>query len=141
MTSKAIDYPFTYGKSFDGKNITGLAATTDFKKLWQNRILLVLGTRPGERVMRPDFGSNLYTALYESESVAEQIINTSINEAFNKWLPDLSLKQISPTFDQTTNVIVINILYGLPNGEVDSVTINSGIFNRSGELIQEIVNG
>jgi len=138
---KAVDYPFTYAKSFDGKNITSVASSSDFKKIWQNRVLLVLGTRPGERVMRPDFGSNLYSALFESESAAEQIINTSINEAFNTWLPDLLLKQVSPTYDQTTNTLIVNILYGLPNGELDSVTINSGIFNRSGELTQEITNG
>jgi phage baseplate assembly protein W len=138
---KSVDYPFTLAKSFDGRNIAGVAATTDFKKIWQNRILLVLGTKPGERVMRPDFGSNLYSALFETESVADQLINTSIGDAFVKWLPDLALKQIAPSYDQTTNTITVNILYGLPNGETDSVTINSGIFNRSGELIQEITNG
>jgi phage baseplate assembly protein W len=138
---KTIDYPFTYRKSSDGNNLSGIAYTTDFKQIWQNRILLVLGTKPGERVMRPDFGSNLYSVLFESQENALQIANTSINEAFVTWLPDLLLKQINPSFDQTTNTLIINILYALPNGEVDSVTINTGIFNRSGDLIQEITNG
>lgn len=138
---RAIDYPFTYRKSSDGNNISTVAYTTDFKQIWQNRILLVLGTRPGERIMRPDFGSNLYTVLFESQSNALSIANSSINDAFAAWLPDLSLKQINPSFDQSTNTLTINILYGLPNGEVDSVTINTGIFNRSGDLIQEITNG
>ena len=138
---KTIDYPFTFSKSFDGKNISSVAYTTDPKKIWQNRILMVLGTRPGERIMRPDFGSNLYTVLFESQSDALSIASTSINEAFVSWLPDLTLKQVNPSFDKNTNTLIINILYGLPNGEVDSVTINTGIFNRSGDLIQEITNG
>jgi uncharacterized protein len=138
---RTIDYPFTYRKSSDGNNLSGIAYTTDFKQIWQNRILLVLGTKPGERVMRPDFGSNLYSVLFESQENALQIANTSVNEAFVTWLPDLLLKQINPSFDQTTNTLIINILYALPNGEVDSVTINTGIFNRSGDLIQEITNG
>ncbi|CAB4129488.1 baseplate wedge subunit [uncultured Caudovirales phage] len=138
---KNTAYPFSFAKSFNGKAITSLNSTTDVTQIWKNRVLLVLGTRPGERVMRPDFGCNLYTALFETQSVAEQIINTTITEAFTSWLPDLALKQISPTFDDTTNTFTINILYGLPNAEVDSVTINSGIFNRSGELTQEITNG
>jgi hypothetical protein len=138
---KTIDYPFTFSKSSNNTAINSVAYTTDFKKIWQNRILLVLGTRPGERVMRPDFGSNLYTVLFESQSDALSIANTSINEAFAAWLPDLTLKQVNPTFDSSTNTLIINIIYGLPNGEVDSVTINTGVFNRSGDLIQEITNG
>lgn len=138
---KIIDYPFTYAKSFDGKNISTVASTSDFKKIWQNRILLVLGTKPGERIMRPNFGSNLYSVLFETQQNALQIANTSINEAFVNWLPDLLLKEVNPQFDNSTNALIINILYALPNGETDSVTINTGIFNRTGDLIQEITNG
>jgi phage baseplate assembly protein W len=141
MTIKIIDYPFTFGKSGDGRYITTLASTTDPKEIWQHRVLLVLGTRPGERIMRPDFGCNLYTALFEPEEVSKQIASDSITEAFTQWLSELELKQITPDFDRTTNLLTLNILYGLPNGETDSVTINTGIFNRSGDLIQEITNG
>lgn len=138
---KIIDYPFTFSKSSDGKNISTVASTSDFKKIWQNRILLVLGTKPGERIMRPNFGSNLYSVLFETQQNALQIANTSINEAFVNWLPDLLLKEVNPQFDNSTNALIINILYALPNGETDSVTINTGIFNRTGDLIQEITNG
>jgi hypothetical protein len=91
--------------------------------------------------MRPDFGCNLYTALFEPEDVAKQIASDTITEAFTTWLADLNLKQITPYFDRNTNTLTLNILYGLPNGETDSVTINSGIFNRSSDLTQEITNG
>lgn len=138
---KTIAYPFAFSKSANGANISAVGITSDFKKIWQDRILLVLGTRPGERLMRPDFGCNLHTAVLETESNASQIADTSIREAFVNWLPDLLLKQINPKFDASTGTLDINILYALPNGEVDSVTINTGIFNRSGELIQEITNG
>lgn len=141
MTNKYIEYPFSFSKTANGSVISSVGTTTDMAKVWKNRILLVLGTRPGERLMRPDFGCNLYTAVFESSTDASQIISDSISEAFTKWLPELILNQISPKFDSTTNVMIINILYGLPNGKTDSVTINSGIFNRSGELIQEITNG
>jgi len=141
MTIKVINYPFSFSKTNNGTYINNLATTGDFKKIWKDRVLLVLGTRPGERVMRPDFGCNLYTALFESESNAAQIAKDSITQAFADWLPDLQLKQISPSFDRNTNVLIVNILYGLPNGEQDSATINTGIFNQSGELTQEITNG
>lgn len=138
MNETQLNYPFSFARSSDKAYLTGLASTTDYKIIWQNRILLTLGTRPGERVMRPDFGSNLYSAVYENESTAAEIANDSINQAFSRWLPELSLKDVEPRFDANTGLMIITIVYGLPNAEEDSVTINTGIFNRAGELIQEI---
>jgi len=141
MAVKILNYPFSFGRNLPGTYITDLSATTDFKKIWQQRVLLVLGTRPGERLMRPDFGSNLHTVVFEPESTAGQIAKDSITQAFTTWLPSLELRQITPSFDRSTGTLSVSITYGLPNGEVDSVTINTGIFNRSGDLIQEINNG
>ena len=141
MITKVIDYPFSFTRSFDGQNIAYLGTTSDQKKIWKNRILLVLATRPGERVMRPNFGSNLYRVLFEPETSAGEIAKEAINTAFVEWLPNLELRQINPSFDDASGNLIINIIYGLPNGEPDSVTINTGIFNRSGDLIQEITNG
>jgi phage baseplate assembly protein W len=138
MSETQLNYPFTFSRSSDKAYLTGIASTSDYKAIWKNRILLTLGTRPGERVMRPDFGSNLYSAVYENESTAAEIANDSINQAFSKWLSELSLKSIEPRFEVNTGVMTVTIIYGLPNAEEDSVTINTGIFNRAGELIQEI---
>jgi len=141
MAIKVINYPFSFGKNSANTNITSIAATSDYKKIWQQRVLLVLGTRPGERLMRPNFGSNLHTVVFEPEATAGQIAKDSITRAFIDWLPALELRQISPSFDLTTGILTVSITYGLPNGEPDSVTINTGIFNRSGDLLQEINNG
>ena len=138
---KILNYPFSFSRNIPGTNITGTASTSDLKVIWQQRVLLVLGTRPGERLMRPDFGSNLHTVVFEPESTAGQIAKDSITQAFTTWLPDLELRQISPTFDDTSGTLTVSITYGLPTGESDSVTINTGIFNRSGDLLQEINNG
>jgi phage baseplate assembly protein W len=141
MAINVINYPFSLSKNIAGTYINTVAATTDPKKIWQQRVLLVLGTRPGERLMRPDFGSNLHTVVFEPEATAGQIAKDSITQAFTAWLPNLELRQISPSFDPTTGTLTVSITYGLPNGEADSVTINTGIFNRSGDLLQEINNG
>jgi phage baseplate assembly protein W len=138
---KILNYPFSFGRNISQTNITGTSATADLKVIWQQRVLLVLGTRPGERLMRPDFGSNLHTVIFEPESTAGQIAKDSITQAFTTWLPALELRQISPTFDDTTGTLTVSITYGLPTGEADSVTIDTGIFNRSGDLLQEINNG
>jgi len=141
MSINVLNYPFSFGTNTSGTYITTLSSTSDLRKIWQDRVLLVLGTRPGERVMRPDFGSNLYSVVFEPESTAGQIAKDSITQAFTDWLPALDLREINPTFDKLNGVLTVSIVYGLPNGEVDSVTINTGIFNRSGDLLQEINNG
>lgn len=141
MTTKIINYPFSFGRNIANTNITAVAATSDPRKIWQQRVLLVLGTRPGERVMRPDFGCNLHTVVFEPETTAAQIAKDSITQAFTNWLPELELRQINPSFDRTTGTLAVSITYGLPTGDADSVTINTGIFNRSGDLLQEINNG
>jgi phage baseplate assembly protein W len=141
MAIKILNYPFSFSRNTALTNITSVAATTDFKKVWQQRVLLVLGTRPGERLMRPDFGCNLHTVIFEPESTAGQIAKDSITQAFSIWLPSLTLRQISPSFNPASGTLIVSITYGLPNGETDSVTINTGIFNRSGDLLQEINNG
>jgi len=141
MSFTTIDFPFGFNRSSDGTYIASLATTDDQRKIWKNRILLVLSTRPGERVMRPNFGSNIYRVVFEPENVAGEIAREAISRAFVDWLPSLELREIKPYFDKDSGNLIINIIYGLPNGEPDSVTINTGIFNRSGELIQEITNG
>jgi phage baseplate assembly protein W len=141
MANKIINYPFSFGRNIANTNITAVAATSDPRKIWQQRVLLVLGTRPGERVMRPDFGCNLHTVVFEPETTAAQIAKDSITQAFTNWLPELELRQINPSFDRTTGTLTVSITYGLPTGDADSVTINTGIFNRSGDLLQEINNG
>jgi hypothetical protein len=141
MTIKVINHPFALGRNYANTKVTTVAATSDFKKIWQDRVLLVLGTRPGERLMRPDFGCNLHTVVFEPENTAGEIAKESITRAFTDWLPNLELRQITPSFDPINGTLTVSITYGLPNGESDSVTINTGIFNRSGDLIQEITNG
>jgi hypothetical protein len=88
-----------------------IEATTDARIVWKNRIVMLLATKFGERVMRPDFGSDLHTTLFENEETAMEIAQRSITIAFN------------------------------PSGEQDSVSLNTALFNRTGDLLQEIARG
>ena len=56
-----LDYPY----HFDGR---GRTATTDRAGHIRDLIEQVLLTSPGERVMRPDFGAGLLTAVFEPNS-------------------------------------------------------------------------
>ncbi|CAB4128084.1 baseplate wedge subunit [uncultured Caudovirales phage] len=135
MTGSVFNLPFSIN------NLGQTSATNDPREYWKQRIVLVLATRFGERVMRPDFGSDLYTALFENEALAADIAQRTITIAFNTWLRELHLIEIVPSYDYTTGFMDIYVRYNLPTGEQDSVSINTAIFNRTGDLIQEIPNG
>lgn len=134
MAGSVFKIPFSFN------NLGQTSSTNDPKEYWKTRIVLVLSTRFGERVMRPDFGSDLYTALFENEVMAADIAQRTITIAFNTWLRELHLIEIVPSYDYTTGYMDIYIRYNLPTGEQDSVSINTAIFNRTGDLIQEIPN-
>lgn len=135
MASSVISMPF-------GFNAFGqVSTTTDARKMWRDRIFLVLFTRFHEKLMTPSFGSDLGSILFESAGTASEVAVKTINIAFNKWLKELNLKNVTPLYNYETGFLEITILYTLPSGETDTVNINTALFNRSGDLILEITNG
>lgn len=143
MPNLTISMPFTFKSDYSKLNpavrVPGpVASTTELKQIYKQRIFLVLMTRYGERVMRPDFGSNLHLVVFENENVALEIANLAIKTSFSKWLPDLNLLEISPKYDKINGAFEFTIVYSLPSGESDSTTINTALFNRTGNIIQEM---
>jgi phage baseplate assembly protein W len=91
--------------------------------------------------MIPSYGSELSSVLFESASTAAEIAIKTINIAFNQWLNELKLKNITPLYNYDSGFLEITLLYSLPSGETDTVTVNTALFNRSGDLILEITHG
>jgi len=78
-----IDYPYGFDSS-------GRTATTDDDGHLRDLIAQVLFTRPGERVMRPDFGSGLLALTFEPNSVALAATTQALVQgALQKWLGHL----------------------------------------------------
>lgn len=131
----------TFSIPFRFNGLGQIEKTTDVKLVWRDRVRLVLATKFGERVMRPDFGSDLNHVLFEDEVTAVELATRTITIAFNTWLGALKLIEITPKYDDYTGTLVFTVVYTLPSGEEDSVRINTAIFNRTGDLIQEITRG
>jgi phage baseplate assembly protein W len=123
---QAISLPFTISPT--GK----VATTTDQGKIWQDRILSVIGTALGERAQRYYFGSRVFTELFESESKARETVPAIIGEAITTYLPLITLNNIVMDFDKNTGVMDITIFYTLPNDvnselKVGSITVNGNL--------------
>lgn len=78
-----IDYPF----HFDGRGRTGQSSEDEYIRELIEQVLL---TAPGERVMRPDFGSGvrelLFGAVNPEVATATQYL---VQSSLQRWLADL----------------------------------------------------
>ena len=129
---KAITLPF----AFD--SFGSVAYTEDEKKIWQDRVVLVVMTSLNERIMRPTFGTSVNATIFESVNDAVSLIQQSIGGAFSKFLPSLSLQKVNGTIDQADGNIVIEVFYRYNDKDTQqSVKIKTGLFSRSGDLIVE----
>jgi phage baseplate assembly protein W len=78
-----IDHPFHFDE-------LGRTATTDEADHVRDMIELLLFTRPGERVNRPDFGSGLMHAVFASNSAEiATALQFATNAALQQYLGDL----------------------------------------------------
>jgi phage baseplate assembly protein W len=134
MTEKAISLPFGFNE------IGGISFTTDIKKIWQDRVAMVVMTSLGERVMQPSFGSDAKLATFEPIENAQVAIQQAIAVAFSRWLTQLSLTAVESTFDETEETLNVEVTYNYGAALDDTVTIKTAILNRSGEVLLEVPN-
>jgi phage baseplate assembly protein W len=58
-------------------------------------ICVILRTRPGERIMRPDFGCGLDRYLFEPNSIATlRLIQEEVKLSIQRWEPRVTLNDI-----------------------------------------------
>ena len=117
MIEKAISLPFSvdpYGK---------ITSTTDQSKKWSDRVRSVIGTTFRERVMRPEFGTDISYSVFNTQDSAENEVATETAQAFNQHLPLLTLDSVSSLFDSYTGYINVTVIYKLPNDLVIDTTI------------------
>ena len=83
----------------------------------------LLLTMKGERPMNPEFGSNLYSILFDPiGSDTPMKVEESIKEAVAQWLQHVILNKINvTTSEQTPNQIDVNLEFG--------VTLEPGVFD------------
>jgi phage baseplate assembly protein W len=134
MTEKAISLPFGFNES------GGISFTTDIKKIFQDRVTMVVMTSLGERVMQPSFGSDAKLATFEGIENAKVTIRQAISVAFSRWLPQLALIAVEAYFDEAESTLNIEVTYNYGAALDDTVTIKTAILNRSGEVLLEVPN-
>ncbi len=80
----------------------------------EQAIRIILETRPGERVMRPEFGCRASELLFEPRDVTTRTIMTRyVQEALMRWEPRINVENIDVAFgdDDTEGAIFVEITY------------------------------
>jgi phage baseplate assembly protein W len=135
MAESAIVWPFKF-------NATGfIEHTYDQRKMWRDRIILVVLTSLGERVMLPNYGTLVPKSVFENEQAALEMCRTTITEAFSKWFPTLMFNDLTGILDNSTGYFDLEIYYADVTGVQDSVRIRTATFTRFGDIINEVTSG
>ena len=80
----------------DGVDVELVAYDEDVRQA----VLLILETAPGERVMRPDFGSGLHTLVFEPLNTTTMALATHrVETALTTWEPRIALREVTVTAD------------------------------------------
>lgn len=131
--SRAISLPFRFDES------GSVSYTEDPIKIWQDRVVAVVMTGLGERIMRPTFGSEVPKTTAENVNDALVLINQSVSAAFSRWLPDLTLIDVQGSVDPYDEYLVVQITYNYrAQNLIQTVNIKTSVLSRSGDVIREV---
>lgn len=112
----------------DASNIYGQSMSfpprvgTDGRMQWSSgelnvreSICLILRTRPGERIMRPDFGCGLDRYLFEPNHIGTlRLIQEEVKQSILRWEPRVTLNDIVVALNPTdARAVDITIYYTL----------------------------
>ena len=133
MTS--ISFPFRIG-------VQGAVVTTsDPAKVNLDRVRSVLSTQVGDRAMRPEFGTDIQSLVFDMERVGTDVLHSRVAQSFKDHLPGLHLVSTSVTFDgQDSQTGTLLVEFNGPSGETDvaSVSFVDGIAASDPNLTSEV---
>lgn len=94
-------------------NIRGEVALVSGEKDIEQSIWIILGTRPGERVMRPTFGCRAYELIFEPiNATTASLIEDYVREALVFWEPRISVLRVTSFLDEHNDgAILVEIEY------------------------------
>lgn len=89
-------------------------------ELWASRLKMLVSTRRGERVMRPDYGCALAEAIFDPTQEIDP--ETAVREAVALYMPSLEIISVTITENGAGNLRVL-IKYRTPSGDVEVLSV------------------
>lgn len=94
-------------------DVDGSIADAVYEEDIDQAIWIILGTNPGERVMRPDFGAGLNRFLFEPiNSTTIEGLKRRVEESLVAWEPRIDVKEVSINAEHPEhNRLLIDVRY------------------------------
>ena len=101
------------------------------REIIKSSIMMILMTRPGERVMLPEFGSQISTMAFEPNDIfLEKMVQRFVEDDLGKWEPRIRVVGTRVTQLGDGHTVQIEIVYEILSLSVeDSTTL---VFRREG---------
>jgi phage baseplate assembly protein W len=94
------ELPQTEASSGLGLSARGGVAMVEEAASVRQAILLLLGTRPGERVMRPDYGCDLFKLVFApGDNTTAGLAMHYVREALARWEPRIDIVELDANLD------------------------------------------
>jgi phage baseplate assembly protein W len=94
---------------------TGGIALVSREREIEEAIRLVLGTSPGERPMRPEFGCRIHDFVFGlADGATANAISAEVQRALRRWEPRIDVHDVIVSFDPLDQtVLYIDIRYSI----------------------------
>ncbi len=89
-----------------------IVMSRDEEKIRQS-VEIILGTSPGERLMRPEFGCGIHDYVFAPNNVRTAgLLRFHVEEALNRWEPRIDLEEVTVAPDDNDPAVIrIGISY------------------------------
>ncbi len=118
---RGLKFPFRFQRRSGGAQVSS-ATSTEHEHIHES-IIQILGTRPGERSMRPEFGSRLKDLVFEpNDEVLKGLIRHYVIDAVKRWEKRIVITGVS--FDDSPsnkdrNLLPVRIAYRVIQSQVE----------------------
>jgi len=80
----------------------------------RTNLISLLTTKKRHRVMNNDLYSPLYDYIFEQwDDISKDELDSKLKKVIDKYIPEVTVLTIEYTFDELTNVLNVNIVYGI----------------------------
>lgn len=114
---KGLKFPFTFQRRSGGTQIS-TATSSDHAHIHES-IRQILGTRKGERFLRPEFGTRLHELVFEpNDTVLYGLIRHEVMDALDQWEPRVIVTNVLVGPGSDEHLALVNISYRLISSQV-----------------------
>lgn len=99
-------FPFQYDSG------TGGVKTSQYEENIRECVTLILGTKPGERQMLPEFGCRIHELMFApNDQGTAQLVKYHVEQALQRWEPRIEVQGVSAWPEVGTGKLQVQVRY------------------------------